>query len=79
MINVNVKSNSVRTTIIADVTSTPRSVFQQAGIDTSTSQVNVDGIVITGAALDKSFADLHIADGSTVGLNAIVKADGAGI
>lgn len=79
MISVSVKTNTVRTTVSADVTSTPRSVFADLNIDTSTSMVNLDGAPLSAADFNKTFEELRVADGSVVGLNAIVKADGASI
>lgn len=79
MISVSVKTNAVRTTISTDVTNTPRGVFADLKIDTSTSMVNLDGAPLSAADFNKTFEELRVADGSVIGLNAIVKADGAGI
>ena len=77
MISVNVRTTTTRKTVSADITSTPKSVFTELGVDTSTSMVNLDGTPLSGVDFNKSFEDLGVADGSTVSLNAIVKADGA--
>lgn len=77
MISVNVRTNSTRKTVSTDITTTPKALFAELGIDTSTSMINLDGAPITGADFSKTFEELGIADGTTVGLSAIVKADGA--
>lgn len=77
MISVNVRTNTARKTVSADITSTPKSVFSELGVDTSTSMVNLDGVPLSGADFNKTFEELGVEDGSTASLNAIVKADGA--
>ena len=77
MISINVRTNIIRKTVSADITSTPKSVFAELRVDTSTSMVNLDGATLSGADFNKSFEELGIEDGSTTSLNAIVKADGA--
>ena len=77
MISINVRTNTTRRTVSVDVTSTPREVFNELGVDTSTSMVNLDGAILSAADFGKSFEALNVADGSTANLNAIVKADGA--
>lgn len=77
MISINVRTNTTRRTVTTDVTSTPKEVFAELGIDTSTSMVNLDGAILSAADFGKTFEALNIADGSTANLNAIVKADGA--
>lgn len=77
MIQLNVRTNTTRRTITTDVTSTPRSVFTEMGIDTSTSMVNLDGAILSAEDFGKTFDRLGVADGSVANLNAIVKADGA--
>lgn len=79
MISVNVRTNTTRRTVNKDITDTPRQVFNELGVDTSTSMVNLNGTILSGADFDKSFESLGVADGSTASLNAIVKADGANI
>lgn len=77
MISINVRTNTTRRTVSADVTSTPRQVFDELGIDTSSSMVNLNGTILTGRDFDDTFEALRIEDGSVANLNAIVKADGA--
>lgn len=77
MLSINVRTNTTRRTVSADVTDTPRKVFADLGVDTSTSMVNLDGAILSAADFGKTFEELNVADGSTANLNAIVKADGA--
>ena len=77
MISVNVRTNTARKTVSADIAATPKSVFSELGVDTSTSMVNLDGTPLSGADFNKTFEELGVEDGSTASLNAIVKADGA--
>ena len=77
MLSINVRTNTTRRTVAYDVTATPRQVFNELRIDTSTSMVNLDGTILSGADFDKTFEELRAVDGATVNLNAIVKADGA--
>lgn len=77
MISVNVRTNTTKRTVNEDITATPRSVFTELGVDTSTSMVNLNGTILSGSDFDNSFEALGIADGTTANLNAIVKADGA--
>ena len=77
MISISVRTNTTRKTISTDITSTPKAVFAELGVDTSTSMVNLDGTPLSGVDFNKSFEELGVEDGSTASLNAIVKADGA--
>lgn len=77
MISVNVRTNSTRKTVSTDITTTPKALFAELGIDTSTSMINLDGAPITGADFNKTFENLGVTDGTAVSLSAIVKADGA--
>lgn len=77
MISINVRTNSIRNTIVTDITKTPREVFEEVGADTSTSMVNLNGAILSAADFAKSFEELGVADGTVANLNAIVKADGA--
>lgn len=77
MISVKVRTNTARKTVSVDITATPKSVFSELGVDTSTSMVNLDGAPLSGADFNKTFEELGIEDGSTASLNAVVKADGA--
>ena len=79
MVTINVRTNAVRRSVTTDVTATPKSVFTELGVDTSTSMVNLDGTPLTATDFNKSFEELGVEDGSTAGLNAIVKADGANV
>ena len=77
MITVNVRTNTTRRSVAQDVTATPRAVFDELGIDTSTSMVNLNGAVLQAADFAKTFEQLGVADGTSANLNAIIKADGA--
>lgn len=77
MISVNVRTNTTRRTVSADITATPKSVFSDLGVDTSTSMVNLDGTPLSGADFNKTFEEFGVEDGASANLNAIVKADGA--
>lgn len=79
MISINVRTNTVRRTVSEDVTATPRQVFDDLGVDTSSSMVNLNGTMLSGADFNKTFEELGIADGATANLNSIVKADGAAV
>lgn len=79
MISINVRTNTQRRTVNEDITATPKQVFEELGVDTSTSMVNLNGTILSGTDFDKSFEELGVADGTTANLNAIVKADGASI
>jgi hypothetical protein len=77
MISVNVRANSIRKTVNTEVTSTPKEVFAEVGVDTSSSTVNLDGAMFTAADYNKTFEQLGVADGASCNLYAVVKADGA--
>lgn len=77
MIKVYVKTNSIRKDVTTDVTATPASVFSDLGASTAGAAVNLNGTILTATDLNSSFEALGVADGSTVNLNSIVKADGA--
>lgn len=78
MLSVNVRTTTTPKKIVsADITSTPRQVFDELGVDTSTSMVNLNGTILSARDMAASFEDLGMTDGTTVNLNAIVKADGA--
>lgn len=76
MISLACKSNTVRKTIIVDVTSTPRQALEQVGIST-TATIHLNGTQIVGADLNDSFADLGVADDSEAMLISVIKADAA--
>lgn len=77
MIKVLVKTNVIRQEVVAEVTSTPNSIFNDLGISVSGSMVNLNGTTLCGVDLSSSFSSLGVDDGSTVSLNSIIKADGA--
>ena len=79
MLSINVRTNTTRRTVSEDVTATPKQVFAELGVDTSTSMVNLNGTILSGTDFNKTFEELGVEDGTTANLNAIVKADGAGI
>lgn len=77
MIKVLVKTNTTRQEVIAEVTETPAQVFEEANAGVSGAMVNLNGTVLTATDLNSTFEALGVADGATVNLNSIVKADGA--
>ena len=77
MLSINVRTNTTRRTVSQDITATPKQVFDELGVDTSTSMVNLNGTILSGADFNKSFEELGVADGTSANLNAIVKTDGA--
>lgn len=78
MIKVIVKTNTIRARdIVTEATNTPASVFDELGVGTAGSMVNLNGGMLTAADLHSTFADLGVEDGTTVNLNSITKADGA--
>ncbi len=77
MIKVLVKTNTIRTEVVTEVTDTPASVFSKAQAGTSGSIINLNGMQLSVTDLNSTFAALGVDDGSTVNLNSIVKADGA--
>ncbi len=79
MLSVNVRTNTAKRTVSEDITSTPRQVFDELGVDVSTSMVNLSGTILSGSDLNKTFEELGAVDGKAVNLNAIVKADGAAL
>lgn len=77
MISINVRTSTVRRTVSREITSTPKEVFDELGIDTSSSHANLAGVMLSAADYNKSFEELGVQDGTETYLNAIVKADGA--
>lgn len=77
MIKVFVKSNTTRKEIIADITSTPAQAFEQANVGFAGAMNNLNGTILTATDLNSSFEALGVAEGDTINLNSIVKADGA--
>lgn len=77
MIKVLVKTNTTRQEVITEVTKTPAQAFEEANAGVSGAMVNLNGTVLTATDLNSTFEALGVADGATVNLNSIVKADGA--
>lgn len=78
MITVKANTTHDRREFIEQVNeATPGAIFDKMGVDVSNSMVCVDGAMITAADFGKTFAQLGVADGATVRLSAIVKAQGA--
>lgn len=77
MISINVRANAIRRTVNAPITDTPKKVFDELGCDVSTSMINLEGATLGRADVDKTFEELGVKEGTSVYLNAIVKADGA--
>ena len=77
MIQVNVKTNTARRTVNTSIDNTPAGVFSELGFDLSSSKVNLNGMQLSVGDMNSTFEQLGVADGASVGLNAIVKADGA--
>lgn len=75
MIKVTVGTNTRRTSVIAEPTSTLRSVLEDQEIDYSTGTLHLDGSTVTPGQLDKTFAELGITEKCF--LISVVKADGA--
>lgn len=77
MIKVVIKTNTMRRDVTAEPNATPRAIFDDFGVDTSGSVVNLNGTILSATDLNSTFEALGVSDGSTVNLNSIVKADGA--
>lgn len=77
MIKVIVKNNTTRTEIVTEVTKTPANVLEEANVGVSGAMINLNGAHLSVTDLNASFESLGVADGATVNLNSIVKADGA--
>ncbi len=77
MIKVLVKTNTTRKEVTAEITSTPKAVFSEMGVSVSGAVVNLNGTILSATDLNSNFAALGVADGTTINLNSIVKADGA--
>jgi len=76
MILVVLKTNTGRTQFTKEITDTPMSVIQEAGLDISDAQLNLDGTILTATDLNSSFEALGVVDGKKVNLNCVVKGDG---
>lgn len=77
MISINVRTNTARRTVSEDITSTPKKVFEELGIDTKGGMVNLDGTILSATDLNSTFEQLGVSDGRSVNLNSVVKGDGA--
>lgn len=77
MIQVNVKTNSTRRTVNADVTETPAQLFERIGANVSGATNNLNGTILSAADMQQPFSALGVQDGTSVSLNSVVKADGA--
>lgn len=77
MIKVLVKTNTMRKEVITEVSNTPAKVFEQADAGVAGAMVNLNGTVLTATDLNSTFEALGVADGATINLNSVVKADGA--
>ena len=78
MIKVIVKTTNIRNKeVVADVTGTPKSGFDELGASVAGASVNLNGTILTATDLNSTFEALGVADGGTINLNAVVKADGA--
>lgn len=75
MIRITVKTNVANETIVKAVTSTPKEVFNELGIDYAGKSVNVNGTPLTGDDINETFEELGVSDGTEVRIHAIVKAD----
>lgn len=77
MIQINIRTNTVRKTVTAERSNTPNEVFANNGLSTHGAMVNLNGTILSAVDLNATFEALGVANGSTNNLNAIVKADGA--
>jgi len=77
MIQINVSTNTTRRTVNAEITATPKQVFDDLGINTSSSMVNLNGNFLYAAEFNKPMSELGVEDGTTANINVVVKADGA--
>ena len=78
MIQVRVKTNTIKT-VNAEVTDTPKKIFDSMNLDISGKSINIDGNPLTTTELNSTFEELGVQDGSTARLNCVVKADGANV
>ena len=77
MIQITLRTNTIRKVVTAEVSDTPNTVFSNNNLSTTNSMVNLNGTILGAVDINSTFAELGVADGSTNNLNAIVKADGA--
>lgn len=77
MIQLKVKTNTLRKDVNVESTETPASVIAANSIDTTGSRLTLNGMPLSIADMNTSFADLGIGEGQSATLVAVVKADGA--
>ena len=76
IVNVKVGSMGQRTEIMANTeTATPKSLFEQAGVDYTSGQPSLDGITLRAGEMGMTLDELHVT--ADCYLTSIVKADGA--
>lgn len=76
IVNVKVGSMGSRTELVANTeTATPKSLFEQAGIDYTSGQPSLDGITLRAGEMGMTLDQLHVT--TDCYLTSIVKADGA--
>ena len=74
MIEVTIGTNTKRTKVVLDPTTTIRSALEQEHIDYSVGAIHLDGVSLAGGDFDKTFSDFNIKEKCY--LIAVVKADG---
>lgn len=77
MIKVIVRANGAPKEIVAKLSDTPLTVFNELGMDTAGSVVSLNGRFLSSAEKSMSFETLEVSEGRTINLSSIVKADGA--
>lgn len=75
MVKITVGNNMKKETVIVESSTTLRSVLEDAGIDYTRGNTNLDGCFLSPGDLDKTFADFGIRDKAFL-LN-VVKTDNA--
>lgn len=61
--------------LVDEAAKTPRELFNDLGVNYQRGTTSLNGTILSGDDLDKSFASLGIVGGTAV-LNSVVKADG---
>jgi len=74
MIKVTIGTNTNRKSIMVNPASTVKEVLSENGIDYAAGGIHLDGLSISGEALNKSFSEHGITDDCM--LISVVKADG---
>lgn len=77
MIQITLRTNTIRKVVTAEVSDTPNQVFTNNGLSVANSMVNLNGTILGAVDINSPFSALGVVDGSTNNLNAIIKADGA--